>query len=411
MLPSESPPPQRPPSLLVFYHIPKAGGSTVREWLLRNAGVRSHGLPARLDGFVRYYEARCFVCMQLARSLPGHFDDLCGAADARRELRACREDYSKGAKRLRPAAFDLLRRDWWNGGRLAVEFHGPTGESFIKGVLPHAAALRDLYARYNGTCTLVTVVREPVDLLFSSYHMWPPRSDASATDRDGGTGAGGGGDASGGGAAQHASSGGQSRGNGVVPFPNWVRGATGLQAGLLTSPSCVEISHTTGHRNRCGCDGAMAVAAREAVRRFDLVGVTSCLGAFFDLLEASATIGPVDAPRARLQRRASRGNISAGLIRSTPSCTDCTAVERAEHSRWRWEALTRQHQRATLHAAQCDQPLYNEALARVQAPLSSATLSIGAPTPAACNPPPRSLAPRPAAAALSSSSSVPPESP
>ena len=62
--------PARPPALLIFYHVPKTGGSSAREWILRNSGVRARGLPARMHGLVRYYEARCFMCLQLAEALP-----------------------------------------------------------------------------------------------------------------------------------------------------------------------------------------------------------------------------------------------------------------------------------------------------------------------------------------------------
>ena len=59
------------PLLLNFRHLEKTGGTTIREWLLRNAGKKPNiprreqrPLSQRLDGFVRYYEARCFWCVQ-----------------------------------------------------------------------------------------------------------------------------------------------------------------------------------------------------------------------------------------------------------------------------------------------------------------------------------------------------------
>ena len=39
------------PSLLLFHHLSKSGGSTIREWLLRNAGKLR--FPRRLDGVLR----------------------------------------------------------------------------------------------------------------------------------------------------------------------------------------------------------------------------------------------------------------------------------------------------------------------------------------------------------------------
>ena len=76
----------RPPSLLLFYHVPKTGGSTMREWLLRNAGIRASGLPKRLDGYVRYYEAHCFMCLQFG-SL---FADT---ATCRKHVKECSKQY------------------------------------------------------------------------------------------------------------------------------------------------------------------------------------------------------------------------------------------------------------------------------------------------------------------------------
>ena len=75
-----------PPSLLLFYHVPKTGGSTMREWLLRNAGIRASGLPKRLDGYVRYYEAHCFMCLQFG-SL---FADT---ATCRKHVKECSKQY------------------------------------------------------------------------------------------------------------------------------------------------------------------------------------------------------------------------------------------------------------------------------------------------------------------------------
>ena len=162
------------PSLLIFYHVPKTGGSTIREWILRNAGVRARGLPTRLRGFVRYYEARCFMCLQ-------HGDVV---ECPEKERRQCRETAASSRDRTWKPFFDAYREDCvqphdqrthtcffsptlrrrrrhrcWRTrvcaratrvvGRalrlpLAVEFHGPSAGTFVRDVLPRARALRDI---------------------------------------------------------------------------------------------------------------------------------------------------------------------------------------------------------------------------------------------------------------------------
>lgn len=143
----------RPPRLVAFYHVVKTGGTSTREWLLRNAGLRSRGLPVRVHGFVRYYEAHCFYCLQLARSLQSP-----SAGCNEKLVGRCRAE----PRSRRPAAFDIRDGDWRKAGTLAVEFHGLSGDLFAEDVLPHAHELRRLYARSNGTCTFATVVRDPV---------------------------------------------------------------------------------------------------------------------------------------------------------------------------------------------------------------------------------------------------------
>ena len=109
----------------------------MREWILRNAGLRARGLPTRLHGLVRYYEARCFLCMQ--------FPELVNC-DAK-EKRQCRQ----APARTGHGFFDSARSDWRTAGRIAVEFHGPTGETFVKDVLPRVHELRAAYASRNGS--------------------------------------------------------------------------------------------------------------------------------------------------------------------------------------------------------------------------------------------------------------------
>ena len=92
------------PGLLIFQHVPKTGGTSVREWLLRNGGKLR--LPKRLDGMQRYYEAECFFCLCHPTLFP------CAAA----AVQSCR-----GAK-PRPHSFDARTGDWRNA-RVAIELH------------------------------------------------------------------------------------------------------------------------------------------------------------------------------------------------------------------------------------------------------------------------------------------------
>jgi hypothetical protein len=321
------PPIASAPSLLLFYHIPKTGGSTIREWLLRNGGARTHIEGSRrLSGVVRYYEAQCFMCLQFGNELLG-----AGACPDNMPTRC--DVFWGPKKRLIPAGFNAQTGDWRTAGPLAVEFHGASGPFFMQYVLPAAQRLRRLYHGAAGRCKLATVIREPTDLLFSTFYMWPPRIGTSLT-----------------------------------PFPEWLRTAHGLQAGYLTSPSCTNSSRGTGLRNLCGCD-AVAEASR-TLARFDLVGVTSCLSTFLDDVEDAMRFA-VDPPLVRLARRAQKGNASAGPMHSVPRCTDGCSRERP----WTPQNLDAAGLETLARAAQCDRPIFRIAARRAYA--AAATLGEG----------------------------------
>ena len=222
------------PRLVAFYHVPKTGGSSVREWLLRNAGVRARGLPTRVNGYVRYYEVHCFFCLQLANEVDSA-GDLAVVCDQRTRRQCASQPLNR-----RPGAFDAARGDWRTAGTVAAEFHGPSGNLFVDTVLPRADSLRRAYAQRNGSCVFATLVRDPISFMFSSYHMWPPRSTPEQ----------------------------------VVAFPEWVATAAGLQNAFMAEPSCVTISVAQGHRNQCACSARSSRSARQALRLMDVVGVT-----------------------------------------------------------------------------------------------------------------------------------------
>lgn len=317
-------------------HIPKTGGCSVREFLLRNAGIRSPPKSvARLSGFVRHYEARCFICQQF----PGLID-VPGACTGVAGPRSC-GSYKPRAN----AAFDFNVRDSWKHHRLAVEFHGISDATFVHHVLPRMPVLQELYEQHNGTCATAVLVREPISFLFSAFSMWPPRSAVSKNITV------------------------------VKPFPQWLRSAVGLQIGFLSKPFCTKATRALGQHSSCGCDGAAHRQALGALERIDIVGVTTCLHSFFDTIEMRLGL-PKDPPRIRLQRRAHKGNVSAGLIRMAPVCYDCArALGRARA--WSWDALSASEQARVKTVASCDHGLYAAALARIRTEKLRAILSSG----------------------------------
>ena len=311
------------PSVLFFYHVPKTGGSTVREWFLRNAGLRVRGLPARLHGVLRYWEAQCFMCLQ--------FSDLFGVSTGCTEaiVRGCHEQW-KPDRRPRPASFNPVRSDWSSTGRLAVEFHGMSADFFVRQVLPRSTALRHRIAMRGGTSAFVTLTRAPVELLFSAFHMWPPRPSPGT----------------------------------VMPFPIWMWSSRGMLTAELAEPACVASDPLRGQYVRCGCDSGHVEAAVANLRRFDVVGLTECMTEFYDAVEAA--IGwPDESVGAALQRRSRAANASAGLLHSKPKCVDCTAVERTQHEEWTWQSLNATV-RQELHTLvdTCDSAVYTESLRR-----------------------------------------------
>ena len=320
-----------PPSLLLFYHVPKTGGSTMREWLLRNAGIRASGLPKRLDGYVRYYEAHCFMCLQFG-SL---FADT---ATCRKHVKECSKQYGSSKPAVKAGGVNPLRIEWQSAGRLAVEFHGITEKHFVLEVLPRLAQLRRLYVKRGGTCSALTLSRDPIDLYFSNYHMWPPRLREGL----------------------------------VIPFPQYLASVRGLLTSSFVQPDCwaagkghLEASATRRRRElRCGCDASRAELARANLKRFDFVGLTSCLNpSVFLAAEALLRLPPERTVTHALRRMSRHGNVSLGFIRSKPTCTDCTATTTGQHRVWTWHTLNASTQAdVRTAAAACDDAVHAEAM-------------------------------------------------
>ena len=49
------------PSLLLFYHIHRTGGTTLKAWLSQNSAAAPRGLAERLDWILPFYSAECWM--------------------------------------------------------------------------------------------------------------------------------------------------------------------------------------------------------------------------------------------------------------------------------------------------------------------------------------------------------------
>jgi len=293
--------PARPPTALLYLHLARTGGTTIRAWAAANAG---HGrLFDRAHGYS--CAARCFAQQ--------HSDLL----DVETTPRRCPND-----------ALD------WRSMRVAVEFHDDSFNFFVRVVLPQLPALRRRYAEACGVLLAVTTVREPVSHLFSVYHFAPPRLDASAPI----------------GSAQM----------GLTPFPAWMGRVEGLQTAMLSGyegrPR--DSGYRLGMVNRLPrermCGGAAAQAVLAAL---DVVGVTSCVELLIAHLESTLRrVAPEAANASTRQWRSDAATHGAGR---RGRCASAAA------RLWGWDALTAAEQAELLRLTRCDFGLYQEATRRV----------------------------------------------
>jgi len=120
------------PVLLLYYHMDKCGGSTVRAWLRRHPSVDT------------------FYSHERALALFAEHADLFGEANS---------SWSPSD---------------WQRSTLAVEFHDRSLHLFFTRLLPQLPALRQRYASVGGRLVSLITVREPAAQLVSIYRMWPP---------------------------------------------------------------------------------------------------------------------------------------------------------------------------------------------------------------------------------------------
>ena len=160
---------RRPPALLLYGHVEKTGGTSVRDWLQRRARAGD------LDLFVPYMFSACFMFTRFAAAVGATTAEIARCGGRSRfasmfDLKGPPNGGVVGASR-NASSVD------WRTARIAVEFHGdPTMGTFVGRVLPNLAALRWRYADRGGTVLSMVALREPIAHLRSSFRMWPPCS-------------------------------------------------------------------------------------------------------------------------------------------------------------------------------------------------------------------------------------------
>ena len=205
-----TPPNAQPPLLILLLHLEKTGGSTVRSVLQQSVNA-PRGLRRLLHAYIEYTDAICFMCAQFNATLPMH---------------ACHEVMRQQCD----GAALCTERPQWHSTRVAVEFHATTTLFYHTAVAPSMAALRGLYASSGGKVLTITLLREPTSHLRSAFLMWPPVNMSVAFE-------------------QRAA---------LESFSEWADGASGAQAGLLTTIiSTIRTSDARRcRRNSCPRDAA-----------------------------------------------------------------------------------------------------------------------------------------------------------
>ena len=347
--------PPRPPSLTLLYHVEKAGGTSLKEYLKRNA-LGSKQLHRRLSGVVEYPFALCFLEAQFGGGLLPTLPNRSGAR------RACRPRESPARCRpcvhaadpswltcADPASDDCRSKltpappDLWRTSQLAIEFHSDAKALYLEHMLPRLAALRDAYAALGGTVLTMALLREPVSQLFSAFRMWPPASyKVPIPNRTLAT-----------------------------PFPVWAERAAGAQVGLL---SCHRPTVAPWQRARCrgmntvfnppdsgmhndngGC--APLQEARATLASFDLVAPTECVSLFYPLLEQRLRLEPDDDAHARLRTR-------IPPVRPYSPLRGSKLEQQA--MAWSWETLNATARQRLTEITACDAELFGDVVARAR---------------------------------------------
>ena len=286
-----------PPTVLLFVHLQKTGGTSVMAWLGRNGLGTPRGLRRRLTAVYKYGHYRCFTQL---------FFDL----------------FHYRCIHTRNNECDTFMPQWmpeydpWSS-RVAVELHFDSVTEFYSMMVPRLGELRRRYAALGGRVVTAVVLRDPLEHAFSAYSF---------------------------------------KGRRASTFSAWVLQNPGIQTGFLAytneSADGVVLRTATfprgkaGFADRIGCRVLHEAKARLA-SAFDIVGVTACLPAFYLALE-DALLLPKDTPdeaarrmssgtaepgTLHVMRRTGANKTIAGIWRSrppsaAPSCARCTSATR-----------------------------------------------------------------------------------
>ncbi len=261
---------------------------------------------------------------------------------------ACPAQFHKCAGR------DAVRgeADAWQRFRVAIEFHSGTKEFFHEAISPQLQSLRQMYAARGGRMLTLTLLREPISHIISSWLMWPP-ADHTQPERSRGL---------------------------ARDFPTWIEDAVALQVGLIlpgrtfvhghkvtmlsASASPMELGMHSGRCTsemslagcRWGCDW-LPDAWTVLKTNFDLVGLTGCVESVVRTIGEWLDVDLL--PGAKHDGREYVKLLSARINR--PASVHPGQRSYSESREWSWERLNESVRARVQQVARCDDILYNAA--------------------------------------------------
>ena len=311
----------RAPWLLLFVHIERTGGTSLQTWLQQRASTGD------LDLYVPPRVAECFLVERFPAAFNATQGTTCGTHSEGLD-RAC---ISRGRN---ASTVD------WRKSRIAVALGIHADASFLRRVLPSLGQLRERYAERHGTVLTLTLVREPLAFMASAIRTRAPCHEADP-------------------ARLRAC---------IAALADTAAGVAGAQSRRLallqprsawsaTAPPRPWPWHDTGaHRDGCS---ETASAGQAALAALDLAAPTGCL---LPLLRTVASQLGLRVPR-RVPHKAAPSQ----RHQAASSSTAAPALERSlARARPSAESAA-----APAHAAaECDRPLYDEAIRRARVDLA-----------------------------------------